>query len=70
MSEVAVTNAVVAQGVPKRSLAAKLGVGTVAKILRTAVHMHTRYDWYRLTGMMGNAAGYIVGWVKHRYLDL
>lgn len=68
--EVAANAAATRHGLPARGLLRALGLGTWYGLLVAALRLRGRGDWLHLVGLVGRAAGRLVGTLRFRRLDL
>lgn len=68
--EVAARKAAIHHGLPSKQLLSALGLGSMFRLMKGAVRARSRWDWYKVAGMLGSIAGHAVGSAKHRFLDI
>ncbi|MFC7737811.1 hypothetical protein ACFQX4_18705 [Roseomonas sp. GCM10028921] len=70
LTEVAANGAAMAHGVPRRALHDAARLRMLLGLGRGLLRLRSRYGLYNLAGLLGTAAGRLVGSIRHRRLDL
>ncbi|EYR62948.1 hypothetical protein N866_04075 [Actinotalea ferrariae CF5-4] len=70
VAEVAAAKAAAQYGLPPRTGARALGLGTYSRLLLRLVRIRTAYDWFDFLSTTAAAAGHVTGSVRYRRLDL